>query len=44
MILLNLGKLRIQKNNKFGKQTLGAKILSQEGNSPDRMLRSQILI
>lgn len=34
-VLPNLKKLRIQKLQKYNKQTLGDKILCQEGNSPD---------
>jgi len=38
-VLLNLRKLRIQKYLKYNKQTLGDKILCQEGNSPYYLLR-----
>ena len=39
--LPNPTKLRIPVNLKYGRQTTGAKIRGQEGNSPDRRLRSQ---
>ena len=39
-ILPTLGKLRIQVSTNLDRQTLGAKVQSQEVNSPDRLLRS----
>ena len=43
-ILPTLGKLRIQVSTNLDRQTLGAKIQGQEGNSPQCTLRSPNLI
>ena len=40
LALPNHGKLRIPRSYKHGRQTAGANVRRQEGNNPDRQLRS----